>query len=351
MRVVLPAARVGLITAAVLGIARTAGETAEVLFTAGGSAHYNWNPLHGWQDDLPFRVYEQVFQPSSQAISVGWGAAFVLVALVLILFTLARVLGSGRSGSPRRSFSFLRRSRHCKRDTVSRSRAIDHAMRATNFQGVDPVRSLMTESLQGSSKQRRRRGKWRVTLLVGMTPLLVLVLNWHLRGRLTAGRLCPTPTTTTTSTTLPTSSGVPPPVSERPFVTPVGIAGTGSSFASPAVTNWTDEVWQSPYNLSVNYTPSNSGQGRYEFTNGTVDYAVSDTGYVSSSVGTTPPSFPLRVHPDHGGRRRLHVQHSGADPAAAADQLHRLPAPDRTDRQLGRPGTEAEWCECQCDIA
>jgi phosphate transport system permease protein len=112
MRVVLPAARVGLITAAVLGIARTAGETAEVLFTAGGSAHYNWNPLHGWQDDLPLRVYEQVFQPSSQAISVGWGAAFVLVALVLILFTLARVLGSSRSGNSRRPLSFLRRSRH-----------------------------------------------------------------------------------------------------------------------------------------------------------------------------------------------------------------------------------------------
>ena len=112
MRVVLPAARVGLITAAVLGIARTAGETAEVLFTAGGSAHYNWNPLYGWQDDLPLRVYEQVFQPSSQAVSVGWGAAFVLVTLVLILFTLARVLGSGSSGRRRRSLSFLRRSRH-----------------------------------------------------------------------------------------------------------------------------------------------------------------------------------------------------------------------------------------------
>ncbi len=63
------------------------------------------------------------------------------------------------------------------------------------------------------------------------------------------------------------------------------------------MTNWTNEAGQSPYNLSVNYTPSNSGQGRYEFTNGTVDYAVSDTGYVSSSVGTTPPSFPFEFLP------------------------------------------------------
>lgn len=100
--------RTGLITAAILGIARTAGETAEVLFTAGGSTHYNWNPFHGLQDDLPLRIYEQVSQPSAKAISVGWGAAFVLMSLVLILFTLARVIGS--AGSGRRLFR-RRRSR------------------------------------------------------------------------------------------------------------------------------------------------------------------------------------------------------------------------------------------------
>jgi len=63
------------------------------------------------------------------------------------------------------------------------------------------------------------------------------------------------------------------------------------------VTSWAGTVGQAPYNISVNYTPSNSGQGRYEFTNGTVDYAVSDTGYVSSNVGTTPPSFPYEFIP------------------------------------------------------
>jgi ABC-type phosphate transport system substrate-binding protein len=80
-------------------------------------------------------------------------------------------------------------------------------------------------------------------------------------------------------------------------VTSAGLAGNGSSFASPAITNWADSVGQSPYNLSVSYTPSSSGQGRYEFTNETVDFAVSDTGYVSSSVGTTPPSFPFDFIP------------------------------------------------------
>jgi phosphate transport system permease protein len=111
LRVVLPTARVGLVTAALLGIARTAGETAEVLFTAGGNARFNWNPFNGWQDDLPLRIYEQVFQPSAQAITVGWGAAFVLVALVLILFTLARILGSGGSPGGRRLLRLPRRKR------------------------------------------------------------------------------------------------------------------------------------------------------------------------------------------------------------------------------------------------
>ena len=109
LRIVLPTARAGLITAAILGLARTAGETAEVLLTAGGNPHYNWNPFRGEQDDLPLRIYEQVFQPSSKAISVGWGAAFVLMSLVLCLFVLARLLGSRGSG-PRR-FSLIRRNR------------------------------------------------------------------------------------------------------------------------------------------------------------------------------------------------------------------------------------------------
>lgn len=73
--------------------------------------------------------------------------------------------------------------------------------------------------------------------------------------------------------------------------------GNGSSFAAPAVTQWDSDVSHSPYSLSVNYTSSSSGTGRYLFTNETVDFAVSDTGYVNSSVGTTPPSFPYEFIP------------------------------------------------------
>jgi len=73
--------------------------------------------------------------------------------------------------------------------------------------------------------------------------------------------------------------------------------GGGSSFAAPAITQWDTNVSHAPYSLSVNYTTSSSGQGRYFFTNETVDFAVSDTGYVNSSIGTTPPSFPYQFIP------------------------------------------------------
>jgi phosphate transport system permease protein len=98
LRVVLPTARVGLITAAILGVARTAGETAEVLFTAGGNSHYNLNPVHGYQDSLPLRIFELIGQPSLNAIREAWGVAFVLVAVVLALFTAARVACSAGTG-------------------------------------------------------------------------------------------------------------------------------------------------------------------------------------------------------------------------------------------------------------
>jgi phosphate transport system substrate-binding protein len=87
---------------------------------------------------------------------------------------------------------------------------------------------------------------------------------------------------------------------EIPHASPAPIAGTGSSFAAPAIESWTNDVHNAPYTLNVNYTSSNSGTGRYEFTNQTVDYAVSDIGYVGNT-DTTPPSFPFNFIPITAG--------------------------------------------------
>jgi phosphate transport system substrate-binding protein len=78
------------------------------------------------------------------------------------------------------------------------------------------------------------------------------------------------------------------------------LAGAGSSFAAPAIEQWDKVVSLSPYNLSMSYTPSNSGTGRYEFTNQTINWAVSDIGYVGNT-DTTPPSFPFNFVPVTAG--------------------------------------------------
>jgi phosphate transport system permease protein len=116
LRVVLPTARAGLTTAVILGIARIAGETAPILFNAGGFAGYNWNPFSGQQDDLPFRIYENIFQPSAVANQSAWGASFVLVCVVLALFLIARALGNTSPG--RRAFVPWARLRRYSNEAV-----------------------------------------------------------------------------------------------------------------------------------------------------------------------------------------------------------------------------------------
>jgi phosphate transport system permease protein len=101
LRVVLPTARAGLSTAVILGVARIAGETAPVLFAAGGSVYYNWNPFSGQQDNLPLRIYELINQGSGNITRDAWGVSFVLVLLVLGLFVLARMAGRSRTGGRR----------------------------------------------------------------------------------------------------------------------------------------------------------------------------------------------------------------------------------------------------------
>ena len=93
-RVVLPTARSGLITAAILGVARAIGETAPILLTASYAATVNPNPLSGNQASLPVFVYQLVRQPNKTQIARAWTGALVLLVIVLVLFTVARVIGS-----------------------------------------------------------------------------------------------------------------------------------------------------------------------------------------------------------------------------------------------------------------
>lgn len=95
--VTLPTVRSGLATAVILGAARAIGETAPVLLTSVASEYLSFNPF-GDLNSLPLMAYTSVQEPESVEIARGFGAASVLLVLVLILFTLARWVGGRGPG-------------------------------------------------------------------------------------------------------------------------------------------------------------------------------------------------------------------------------------------------------------
>jgi phosphate transport system permease protein len=116
--VVLPTARSGLATAVILGTARGIGETSPVLLTAGFTAALNTDPTSGPMVSLPLAVFNFVKSPQPTMIARGFGAAAVLMALVLVLFVIARVIG-GR-GPGHRTRRQVRRAARASRQDLAR---------------------------------------------------------------------------------------------------------------------------------------------------------------------------------------------------------------------------------------
>lgn len=94
--VVVPAAKSGLITAMILGIARIAGETAPLLFTTGGGDATNLNPVDGVMGSIPFAIWKALISGSAESNARAWASILVLLVLVMILFFSARRLGKAR---------------------------------------------------------------------------------------------------------------------------------------------------------------------------------------------------------------------------------------------------------------
>lgn len=91
-RVVLPTARPGLATALILGVARMIGETSPVLLTSGTSAIINKDPFHEQMNSLPLFIFSGARSGEPMFIARAFGAAALLLALVLMLFVAARLL-------------------------------------------------------------------------------------------------------------------------------------------------------------------------------------------------------------------------------------------------------------------
>ena len=84
IKVILPAGLSGILTGIIIGIARIAGETAPLLFTAFGN-EYMETSIFKPVSALPLIIYNYALSPYDSWHSIAWGASFVLVFIVLFL--------------------------------------------------------------------------------------------------------------------------------------------------------------------------------------------------------------------------------------------------------------------------
>lgn len=99
--VVVPAAISGLISGMMLNLARVAGETAPLLFTALGNMFWS----RGWFQPiatLPVMIYNYAIAPEEDLHQQAWAAGFVLLALVLVINVTARMIIARGPASARR---------------------------------------------------------------------------------------------------------------------------------------------------------------------------------------------------------------------------------------------------------
>ena len=129
--VTLPTARSGLTTAVILGTARGIGETSPVLLTAGFTAALNADPTRNPMISLPLAVFNFVKSPEPAMIARGFGAAALLMFLVLCLFAIARIIGGKAPGvlSPRQQ---RRRDRQSQEDSVRMEKAFITSTKASS---------------------------------------------------------------------------------------------------------------------------------------------------------------------------------------------------------------------------
>lgn len=91
IRIVLPSALSGILTGIMLSLARIAGETAPLLFTAFGSPFLNFDitkPI----SSLPHVIFTYATSPYTEFHSLAWGASFILILFVLLMNISAKLI-------------------------------------------------------------------------------------------------------------------------------------------------------------------------------------------------------------------------------------------------------------------
>jgi len=90
-RILMGMAKKGILTGVLIGMAKVAGETAPLLFTAGGSTRIYFAGLDQPIGAIPLLIYSLVQQPYENYHQIAWGAAFVLLLIFLAIFLPIRL--------------------------------------------------------------------------------------------------------------------------------------------------------------------------------------------------------------------------------------------------------------------
>ncbi len=90
-KVLIGLARKGIMTGVLIGIAKVAGETAPLLFTAGGASRVYFDGLNRPIGAIPLLIYNLVQQPYTNYHEIAWGASLLLMIIFLGLFLPIRL--------------------------------------------------------------------------------------------------------------------------------------------------------------------------------------------------------------------------------------------------------------------
>jgi len=93
VKVVLPTALGGIVTGITLATARVVGETAPLLLICGATDDINWSVFDGYSMTLPVFIYSSQAKGHPEDFAIAWGAALVLVVIVMTLNIIARIIG------------------------------------------------------------------------------------------------------------------------------------------------------------------------------------------------------------------------------------------------------------------
>jgi phosphate transport system permease protein len=99
LAIVLRTALAGIVTGALVAVARIAGETAPLLFTAFGNQFWSakiGEPIAA----LPLQIFTYAISPYAEWHSLAWAGALVLIGMVLIISIVARAVTRARFGGP-----------------------------------------------------------------------------------------------------------------------------------------------------------------------------------------------------------------------------------------------------------